>query len=99
MVCGAGGWLCDERLFLLNAGWARVVRGGASWVILVKNADGSESIRPDPAPVWYRSANRCSLMPDTPAYDPSHVCQFVGFRVVEGELPKTPPLPRVPEFP
>ena len=36
----------------------------------------SESIQPDMSPVWYRSANRCSLMPDTPAGDSNHVCQF-----------------------
>jgi formylglycine-generating enzyme required for sulfatase activity len=81
------------------AGWAKVVRGGATRVIAAKKADGSEGVQPDPAPVWYRSANRCSLMPDTPAYDSNHVCQFVGFRVAEGEFPKTQPLPRVPEFP
>jgi formylglycine-generating enzyme required for sulfatase activity len=82
-----------------DAGWAKVVRGGAVRAVTVKDADGGESIQPDKALVWYRSANRCSLMPDTPAYDSNHVCQFVGFRVVEGELPKTKPLHWTPEFP
>jgi formylglycine-generating enzyme required for sulfatase activity len=80
-------------------GWAKVVRGGAVRAVTVKNADGSESIQPDRAPVWYRSANRCSLMPNTPAYDSNHVCQFVGFRVVEGALPNTRPLPWTPGIP
>lgn len=75
-----------------DAGWAKVVRGGAVRAVTVKNADSGESIQPDMAPVWYRSANRCSLMPNTPKFDSNHVCQFVGFRVVEGELPKTRPL-------
>jgi len=82
-----------------DAGWAKVVRGGAVRAIPTKNSDGSEGIAPDTAPVWYRSANRCSLMPETPKYDPEHVCQFVGFRVVEGELPKTAPLHWMPELP
>jgi len=82
-----------------DAGWAKVVRGGAGRAVTVKNADGGESIQPDMAPVWYRSANRCSLMPNTPAYDSNHICQFVGFRVVEGELPKTKPLHWTPELP
>lgn len=82
-----------------DAGWAKVVRGGAVRAVTVKNPDGSESIGPDTAPVWYRSANRCSLMPDTPKFDSNHVCQFVGFRVVEGELPKTTPLHWTPELP
>jgi formylglycine-generating enzyme required for sulfatase activity len=82
-----------------DAGWARVVRGGAVRSVTVKNADGSETIQPDPAPVWCRSANRCSLMPDTPKFDSNHLCQFVGFRVVEGELPKTAPLHWTPELP
>ncbi len=81
------------------AGWAKVVRGGAVRSVTVKNAGGSEDVQPDPAPVWRRSANRCSLMPDTPPYDTNHICQFVGFRVVEGDWPKTPPLPWTPELP
>jgi len=82
-----------------DAGWAKVVRGGAVRTVTVNNADGSESLQQDTAPVWYRSANRCSLMPATPPYDSNHVCQFVGFRIVEGELPKTRPLHRTPELP
>jgi len=82
-----------------DAGWAKVVRGGAARSVTVKNADGGESIQPDMAPVWYRSANRCSLMPDTPPDETNHICQFVGFRVVEGDLPKTKPLHWAPEFP
>ena len=82
-----------------DTGWAKVVRGGAVRSVTVKNPDGSEGIAPDTAPVWYRSANRCSLMPETPKYDPDHVCQFVGFRVVQGDLPKTAPLHWTPEFP
>ena len=82
-----------------DSGWARVVRGGAVRAVTVKNANGVESVQPDPAPVWYRSANRCSLMPDTPKFATNHVCQFLGFRVVEGEMPKTTPLHWMPELP
>ncbi|HTY85844.1 MAG TPA: SUMF1/EgtB/PvdO family nonheme iron enzyme [Candidatus Acidoferrum sp.] len=82
-----------------DAGWAKVVRGGAVRSVTVKNADGSEGLQPDTGPVWYRSANRCSLMPDTPPYDSNHICQFVGFRVVEGDLPTTPPLRWTPDLP
>jgi formylglycine-generating enzyme required for sulfatase activity len=79
-----------------DAGWAKVVRGGAVRAVKEENGDG---VAPDLAPVWYRSANRCSLMPGTPPFDKDHVCHFVGFRVVEGELPKTQPLKWTPELP
>jgi formylglycine-generating enzyme required for sulfatase activity/antitoxin component YwqK of YwqJK toxin-antitoxin module len=81
-----------------DTGWAKVVRGGAVRSTTVKNPEGKDAIAPDTAPVWYRSANRCSLMPDTPEYDKNHLCQFVGFRVVEGELPDTKLLPWTPEL-
>ena len=82
-----------------DSGWARVVRGGAVRSAQLKNADGSTTLGPDLSPVWYRCANRCSLMPDTPSFDKDHICQFVGFRVVEAELPATKPLYYRPDFP
>jgi formylglycine-generating enzyme required for sulfatase activity len=82
-----------------DTGWAKVVRGGAVRAIQVKNPAGKDGVAPDTAPVWYRSANRCSLMPDTPKFDKDHVCHFVGFRVVEGDLPNTKPLKWTPELP
>jgi formylglycine-generating enzyme required for sulfatase activity len=82
-----------------DAGWAKVVRGGAVRSALLKNADGSTILGPDRSPVWYRSANRCSLMPDTPLFDKDHLCHFVGFRVVQADLPATAPLKWIPDFP
>ena len=82
-----------------DSGWAKVVRGGAVRSVAVKNPGGKDGVAPDDAAVWRRSANRCSLMPDTPRFDPDHVCQFVGFRIVEGDLPKTKLLHRTPELP
>jgi formylglycine-generating enzyme required for sulfatase activity len=82
-----------------DTGWAKVVRGGAVRAVTEKSPAGESHIAPDTAPVWCRSANRCSLMPDTPKPNQGQLCHFVGFRIVEGELPKTSPLPFTPEFP
>jgi formylglycine-generating enzyme required for sulfatase activity len=82
-----------------DAGWGKVVRGGSVRAVQNKNPDGSTTLGPDLGPVWYRCANRCSLMPDTPKFEPGHLCHFVGFRIVEGELPNTQPLKFRPELP
>ncbi len=82
-----------------DSGWGKVVRGGAVRAVQNKNPDGSTTLGPDLAPVWYRCANRCSLMPDTPRFERNHLCHFVGFRVVEGELPNTAPIKSCPELP
>ena len=81
------------------AGWAKIVRGGPVRSVTVKDASGKYLLAPDMSPVWFRCANRCSLMPDTPKFDKDHPCHFVGFRIVEGELPETAPLPWIPDFP
>jgi formylglycine-generating enzyme required for sulfatase activity len=82
-----------------DTGWARVVRGGSVRSVTVKNAGGQDTCGPDLSPVWFRCANRCSLMPDTPKFDRDHPCHFVGFRIVEGEMPKTAPLKFTPDLP
>ncbi len=82
-----------------DAGWARIVRGGASHTLKIKGANGEDVVTLDLSPVWFRSANRCGLMPDTPKFDPAHPCHFIGFRIVEGDLPKTAPLNFIPELP
>ena len=81
------------------AGWAKIVRGGPVRSVTVKDASGKYLLAPDMSPVWFRCANRCSLMPDTPKFDKDPPCHFVGFRIVEGELPETAPLPWIPDFP
>ncbi|MBI4893269.1 MAG: SUMF1/EgtB/PvdO family nonheme iron enzyme [Acidobacteria bacterium] len=68
------------------AGLARVVRGGGIAGPRGRDADGF-------GPYYRRSANRASV---APGFTGLHA---IGFRVVEAELPKTPPLAVAKAFP
>jgi len=82
-----------------DGGWGRVVRGGAVRSVEWRDPNGKQNVRPDTSAVWYRCANRCSLMPETSGYDENNVCHYVGFRVVQADMPASEPLPRRLGFP
>lgn len=69
--------------------WGKVIRGGG---IDAKDI-GHDNFAPDTAVVFYTAANRACLPPDYPAMDDTGMRpHFIGFRVVMGKLPSTPPL-------
>ena len=80
------------------AGLSKVIRGGAA------NTSELEDRSPDFHPItdaaFYRAANRASMQPDCPAVGTDPVTpHFVGFRIVQGALPVTQPLPVAASFP
>ena len=70
-------------------GIARVVRGGGLDHRASKTDGGK--LLPAEMPYYARSANRASMAPDFASPDSP-----IGFRVVEGAMPKTAPLPYQP---
>jgi formylglycine-generating enzyme required for sulfatase activity len=80
------------------SGFAKVIRGGAAHTSELK--DDSPDFHPDSAAAYYRVSNRAGMQPDCPAAGNEQPRgHFVGFRVVQAELPKTTPLAVCNSFP
>jgi formylglycine-generating enzyme required for sulfatase activity len=85
-----------------DQGWGRVVRGGslATEDIPPDNEEEILDFRPISVPVFYRSANRGSMIPDCPQVaSRGRRPHFIGFRVVKAALPDTAPLRADGSFP
>lgn len=78
--------------------WTKVVRGGpAHTTEMNEHTKGFGAVK-DMA--FYRSANRSSLQPDCPAAGSAQpLPHFIGFRVVQGDLPENEPLAFQLSFP
>jgi formylglycine-generating enzyme required for sulfatase activity len=73
-------------------GIAKVVRGGGLDYKPAPKTDGGRRL-PAEMPYYARSANRASIAPSFASPDSP-----IGFRIVQAEIPKTPPLPYDPPF-
>jgi formylglycine-generating enzyme required for sulfatase activity len=81
-----------------DGGWAKVIRGGAANTSELEGR--SPDFHPDTSAVYYRACNRSSMQPDCPAAGSDQPRpHFVGFRIVQAELPKTAPLRAFNSFP
>jgi formylglycine-generating enzyme required for sulfatase activity len=88
------------------SGIARVVRGGGIELRDTGGSDVKDGARlGEPPTQWLaiepyyrRSANRASMVPDARSV-PGTINHFIGFRVVLGDLPATPPTPVERPFP
>lgn len=70
--------------------WAKVVRGGPANTSPMD--ERTKQFGPVTDLAFYRSANRGSLQPDCPAAGSTQpLPHYIGFRVVQGALPKTQP--------
>lgn len=80
------------------SGYAKVIRGGAANTSELD--DDSPDFHPDSSAAFYRSSNRSGMQPDCPSEGNDQPrAHFIGFRIVQAELPKTTPLPVTASFP
>jgi formylglycine-generating enzyme required for sulfatase activity len=71
-------------------GWSKVIKGGAANTTELE--DNSPDFHPITDAVFYRAANRSSIQPDCPASGSDQATpHFIGFRIVQAELPATKP--------